>query len=232
VQQLTFSLDPASVPEGASINPTNGTFTWQPNESHGPGAYTVIIWTTDNGNPPLSNSSPVSIVVNEINEAPQIVSVNNRTAALGETISFAVGVNDNDLPAQQISFDFPDVVPAGATINATNGVFSWTANTVGTNSFSIRAIDNGSPPLYDTKNFEIVVTSQFQITSISMSNNIVRLDWSAIPGRLYSVEFKNFLDDSNWLPLTNNLLAETNSLSATDLIGTNTQRIYRIVLPP
>ena len=37
-QMLTFSLDPAGLPAGASINPSNGVFTWQPGEIHGPGA--------------------------------------------------------------------------------------------------------------------------------------------------------------------------------------------------
>jgi hypothetical protein len=187
---------------------------------------------TDNGSPPLSNSTPVTIIVNEVNTPPTLATITNRTVTLGEAVSFNVTVTDADLPAQQVAFDFAAVVPAGATIGTTNGLFSWIVNTVGTNTFAIRATDNGSPALSDTKTFDVIVTSQFQITTIAVSNNVVALKWSALSGRSYNVEYKNSLSDSNWTPLATNIVATTNSAFASDIVGTNTQRIYRIVLQP
>src|SRR6185503_3101803 len=51
-QTLTFSLD-SGAPGGASITP-GGAFTWTPDESDGPGVYSVTVRVTDNGAPVLS----------------------------------------------------------------------------------------------------------------------------------------------------------------------------------
>src|SRR5437016_5459477 len=50
--------------------------------------------------------------------------------------------------------------PAGATINASSGVFTWTPSEIqgpSTNTVTVRVTDNGSPPLSDTKSFTVVV---------------------------------------------------------------------------
>ncbi|HWN93531.1 MAG TPA: lamin tail domain-containing protein, partial [Methylomirabilota bacterium] len=232
-QQITFSLDPANSPTGAAINATNGVFTWEPAEAQGPGAYTIIVRVTDSGTPPLSNSAPVAIIVNEVNTAPVLAPITNRTVTLGETVSFNAYAIDTDLPEQDLILTFVGGgAPAGATLNPTNGFFSWIANSVGTNTLSIRVSDSGSPELNDTQTFDLVVTMQFQITTIAVSNNVVALNWAAISGRRYDVEYKNSLGDAAWTPLATNITAGTNSASVTDPIDTNTHRIYRIVLQP
>jgi hypothetical protein len=231
-QQLTFSLEPTGLPTGAAIGATDGVFAWTPSETDGPGVYTVTVHVRDNGSPALSNSAAITIHVNESNAAPTLAVITNHTATLGETVSFTASATDSDIPAQQLTYDFGNTVPAGATIGATNGTFSWTANTVGTNTFVIRASDNGVPSLNDTKTFDIVVSGSFQITTIAVSNDAVSLNWSALEGRSYSVEYKNSLSDSQWTALVTNVLATNNSASATDVVGTNTQRLYRIVLEP
>jgi hypothetical protein len=231
-QNVTFSLDPQGLPAGAAINPTNGIFTWEPVESQGPAVYGITIRATDDGTPPLSDFALITIVVNESNTPPTLTSITNRALALGEAISFTAQAADFDLPEQVLSFDFVGDVPSGATLNATNGLFSWTANMVGTNTFTVRATDSGAPALSDVKTFDIVVTASFQITRISLSNEVVTLTWNAMSGRSYAVEYKNSLADAAWLPLTTNILAASTSASATDSVGTNTQRLYRIVLEP
>jgi hypothetical protein len=58
------------------------------------------------------------------------------------------------------------------------------------------------------------------------------LHWDAVSGSSYNVEYKNSLADANWRPLLTNINVSMESASASDAIGTNTQRIYRIVLQP
>ena len=232
-QRLTFSLDAESLPAGAAINPTNGVFTWTPGETEGPGAFGITVRVTDNGTPPKSEAALIMIIVSESNQPPALAAISDRSATIGETISFTAEATDSDLPAQPIMFDFVGDVPAGATLNATNGLFSWTANTVGTNSFTIRATDNpGGPGLSDTKTFNVIVSASFQITTISVSSNVVSLNWSALAGRTYSVEYKNSLGEANWTMLVTNIVAATNNGAVNDTVGTNAQRIYRIVLEP
>ena len=231
-QQLTFSLAPQGLPAGATINPTNGLFTWQPGESQGPGVYTVTVLVTDNGTPALSNSAAITIRVNESNAAPVLVVITNRAVLLGETVSFNLSATDTDVPAQLLHFDFASTVPAGATLNATNGLFSWVANNVGTNTFLVRVTDNGFPALSDTRTFDVAVTASLTITSFAVSNEVMSLDWRAIPGRSYTVEYKNSLSEAQWKPVATNIVATNSGAFLTDPIGTNTQRIYRIVLQP
>ena len=207
-------------------------FSWQPDEAQGPGVYTMTIRVTDNGVPPLSKSDLVTIIVDEVNIAPVLASLTNRTVALGDTVSFTAPASDVDLPAQLLTFDFTNAVPGGASINATNGLFSWTANTVGTNTFTVRVTDNGPGALADTKTFDIIVTSSGLMATIGISNQIVTLNWNAISNRAYDVEFKNDLSELNWTPLATNIVATGDTASASDAVGTNTQRVYRIVLQP
>jgi hypothetical protein len=51
----TWSLD-GSDPAGASINPTNGVFSWTPACAQGSSTNLITIWITDSGSPPFSSS--------------------------------------------------------------------------------------------------------------------------------------------------------------------------------
>jgi Ca2+-binding RTX toxin-like protein len=66
---LTFSLNAGS-PEGASIDPMTGDFSWTPTEAQGPGDYEVTVVVTDDGDPALSDKETVTITVHEVNIAP------------------------------------------------------------------------------------------------------------------------------------------------------------------
>ncbi len=231
-QTLTFSLDPAGLPAGAAIGVSSGVFTWLPGEIHGPGAYTIGLRVADNGTPSLSNSALVTIIVNESNTPPTLAAITNRTVALGDTVSFIAQATDADLPAQLLTFDFASAPPAGVTLGATNGLFSWTANTVGTNTFTLRATDNGPGALSSTRIFNVVVAASGLVTTIGLSNQMVTLQWNAVVGRSYNVEYKNDLSEMVWTPLITNLLATGDSATLTDAVGTNIQRLYRIVLQP
>jgi Putative Ig domain/PKD domain/FG-GAP-like repeat len=59
---LTFGLG-TGAPQGATINPTTGAFSWTVPSSEPPGSYPVTINVTTNGTPPLSASQTFAIVV-------------------------------------------------------------------------------------------------------------------------------------------------------------------------
>ncbi|MEI7935189.1 MAG: hypothetical protein WCK27_00740 [Verrucomicrobiota bacterium] len=56
--------------------------------------------------------------------------------------------------------------------------------------------------------------------------------WSTIAGVSYQVEYSTNLSSANWINLGNIVVATNNTLSASDVISTNTQRYYRVVLLP
>jgi hypothetical protein len=77
-------------------------------------------------------------------------------------LTFTATAHDIDLPAQTLTFSLISP-PAGASINSTSGAFSWTpteAQGPGRYTITMRATDNGTPPLSDTKSFDVVVNEQ------------------------------------------------------------------------
>jgi hypothetical protein len=138
-QTLVFSLFGA--PAGASINPTTGAFSWTPSEAQGPGTYSFNVRVTDGG---ATSSAPIALTVTELNNAPAISGV-PASATVPElaAYTFTANATDIDLPPQTLTFTLVGA-PAGASIDATTGEFSWTpseAQGPGSYPFTVRVND-------------------------------------------------------------------------------------------
>ncbi|WP_221033165.1 putative Ig domain-containing protein [Actomonas aquatica] len=72
-----------------------------------------------------SDSEPVTITVNEVNEAPVLDPLGNREATELEELNFVVSATDPDIPVQSLSYSL-EGEPDGASIDPTSGVFAWT----------------------------------------------------------------------------------------------------------
>jgi hypothetical protein len=154
---LAFSLSGA--PAGASINPATGVFSWTPTEAQGPGVYTFQVRATDDGSPVLFGETTVKVTVQEVNRAPALNAIGNKTADEEAELSFTASATDPDLPANTLSFSLVGG-PAGATIDPSSGVFSWTpteAQGPGDYSFTVKVADNGSPSLSDEETITVHV---------------------------------------------------------------------------
>jgi len=157
-QALSFSLQTA--PAGAGINPTTGLFTWTPTEEQGPGVYTITVKVTDNGNPPLSDSKTFKVTVNEVNRAPTLAAIPDRTVNEGELLTFTVTATDPDVPGNTLSFVLGQDTPDGALIHKDTGAFYWRPTEEqgpGTFLITVRVTDNGLPPLDATTSFKCSV---------------------------------------------------------------------------
>ena len=144
-QQLTFSL--VGAPAGASIDPASGVFTWTPTEAQGPGTYPFTVRVCDNGNPVQCAEEQITVTVNEVNAAPVLGAIGNQTVNAGSQLSFTATATDTDIPAQQLTFSLANgtngQIPAGASIDPTTGVFTWTPTgaQVGTHTFDVCVSD-------------------------------------------------------------------------------------------
>jgi hypothetical protein len=156
-QTLTFSLDAGS-PSGATIT-AGGVFSWTATEVQGPGSYPATIRVTDNGTPALSDFEAITITVNEVNVAPILAAIGNKSGTVGVAVTFTASATDADIPANALAFSLDAGAPAGATTNATTGAFSWTPAATGTFSVTVRVADDGTPSLSDTETIEITVSS-------------------------------------------------------------------------
>jgi hypothetical protein len=133
-------------------------FTWTPTQGQtGTNAFSVIV--TDNGLPSLSATQSFKVTVLASNNPPVLVGVSNRTIAVGMTLTITNTATDPDSPPQELTFSLGTGAATNASINATNGVFTWppTQDQIGTNGFSVIVTDNGSPPLSATQSFNVTV---------------------------------------------------------------------------
>ena len=127
---LTFSLD-APAPAGATINGSTGAFSWTPTEAQGPAVIPITVRVTDSGSPALSSFESIAVAILEVNVAPVLATITNKTVSQGTLVAFTVTATDADIPANTLAFSLDAGAPAGATINASTGAFSWTPPDVG-----------------------------------------------------------------------------------------------------
>ena len=115
---------------------------------------------TDNGTPALSDSKAFSVTVNEVNTAPVLAAIANKTVNEGSLLTFTATATDADLPANTLTYSLAAGAPAGASINASTGVFSWTpTESQGGSVYNLTVVvtDNGTPALSDSKAFSVTV---------------------------------------------------------------------------
>ncbi len=122
-QTLVFSLDPGA-PDGATIDPSSGVFTWTPTEEQGPGVYPVTIRVNDSAGG--EDFKTIEITVNEVNVAPMLAPIGDQAIDEGIELKFAVLATDFDLPANTLIITLDPGAPEGATIDPSSGVFTWT----------------------------------------------------------------------------------------------------------
>jgi hypothetical protein len=68
------------------------------------------------------------------------------------------------------------------------------------------------------------------IQSLRITNGIAGITWSAVPGGMYRLQYKDSLDCSTWHDLGADISATASTISTTDLVGTTAQRFYRVLL--
>ena len=122
-QKLTFAL--VSGPDGLSVNPNTGLVLFRPTEAQGPSTNRVVVRVTDSGTPPLSATNSFTVVVLEINQAPELASVENQTVEALKPLVIRLSAKDSDLPVQKLTFGLVDG-PAGMSMDPVRGVVSWT----------------------------------------------------------------------------------------------------------
>lgn len=180
-QPLTFSLEQGA-PVGAVIHSTTGVFTWTPSEVQGPGTFVVIVKVADDAMPPGISQAVVQIEVTApmqvANRPPVLEPLPAQTVTQGQTLTFSAQASDPDGAAQQLTFSLEPGAPLGAAIAPQSGVFRWTPSSVqgpGTFVIAITVLDNGEPPLKDTKNVLITVNQRVEVLRPSISLQIARL---------------------------------------------------------
>ena len=194
------------------------------------GAATVTLTVTDPVGARASNS--FALTVRSINDAPVLGTIADRIAHEGTHLSFTVTASDADLPADSLTYTFPGPTPSGAQIDSVSGQFTWTptASHLGSNTFTVRVTDSGTPRQSDNRTFKVEVRNPPTFQSITFSSNTVHLVWSAIVGTAYQVQFTSNLNSPTWQTIPGDIVAATNPAQTSIPFAATSQRFYRLVV--
>jgi len=232
VQTVAFSLA-AGAPPNASINPVSGLVTWPTGEGTGPSTNVIGIVATDSGSPALSATGLVTVVVNEVNQAPFITPAGPFTIREGVQFAYVFTAVDPDLPTNSIRWSLGAGAPTGTAIGTNTGVFTWTPTPLqgpSTNSIQIIATDSGQPALAASR-FVTVIVRDSQgdfILSVGATNLFVGQS-NSVPVQfnagvdLATVSFSLTTDD---LRLTDWLLRNVSpQVGSASLVPSGTNRV-------
>ncbi len=151
---------------------SNRTVTITP-AAHYYGSATITVSVSDGA---ATTNTSFLLTVNQVNHAPVLAALTNYTILETVPFVFTNGATDIELPPQALTFSLSNA-PAGAVINPTNGIFTWTpteAQGPATNQITVFVTDNGSPPLADAKSFTVWVTeSNLPPVLLAQSNRTV-----------------------------------------------------------
>jgi VCBS repeat-containing protein len=126
-----------------------------------------------------SNVAMVTIHVNPINDAPELIGVpHEATADELAAMEFDANATDPDSPAQILTFSLIDA-PSGASIDPSNGIFRWTPSKEqgpGNYAFKVRVTDDGTPALFDEETVTIAVNEVNSPPTIENVPDTVSID--------------------------------------------------------
>lgn len=160
-QALNYSLQTA--PSGMLIGATTGTITWTPNETQGSATpYDVTVRVTDAGG--LFAERSFTVTVAETNTAPVLGAIGDKFGTETVLLTFTASATDSDVPAQTLTYSLEGSPPAGAMIDSSSGVFTWTPTSeqAGEYMVTVRVTDNGAGNLYDEETITITILDSNQ----------------------------------------------------------------------
>lgn len=229
---FTYSL--LGAPNGAMIGASSGVFTWTPTEAQGPGSNVMSVVVADNGVPSLSATQTFTVFVLETNSAPTLAVIADRVVHAGTLIQFTNGASDADLPSNGLIFSLQAGAPGAAGVNPGSGVFTWQtadvdANT--TNGITVLVTDDGLPNLNASRTFTATVLARPVIQAVEVSNSVVILTWSAIPGQGYRLQTNASLDAPTWGDVGADVIAPGPIGTASD-VANSVMKLYRIRVMP
>src|SRR6185503_14931957 len=129
--------------------------------------------------------------------------IGSKIIFLGQTLTFTATASDSDVPLQALNFSLFGAPPPGASITGA-GAFSWTPASIGTNSVTVRVVDNGVPPLGDFETITVEVLSAPRFATSLRNGDNLELSWSTRAGKKYAVDYKGDLNTVPWTPLWTN----------------------------
>ncbi len=155
---LTYSA--SNLPVGANFNAATRTFTWTPTYTDA-GTYSAVHFEVSDGI--ATSSEDITLTVTNTNRPPILDLIGNQSVA--ENILLSFGVSGSDPDGDSLIFAATNL-PAGATFDDINKLFSWTPSFSQSGNYSVTfSVFDGD--LYDTEVVPINVGNVNQTPSLS-----------------------------------------------------------------
>jgi hypothetical protein len=126
-------------------------------QSSDEGTYSVIV---RNGIGIVTSANAVlTVTAATANNPPVLGAIGNRTVNESATLTFTASANDPDA-GQTLAYSLDSGNPAGSSINASSGAFTWTPTEAqgGANyTITVRVTDSGTPALNDFETITVTV---------------------------------------------------------------------------
>ncbi len=142
-------------PSGSSVSGTGSGLVIIPASTFtAPGTYTITVTATDAAGNTAASTFTVSVA--EVNVAPVLDPIGPHSVVAGQQLTFTAAASDANIPAQPLTFSLSGTVPAGASIDGSMGIFTWTPATAGSYTFDVVVSDgNGGT---DSETITVTVT--------------------------------------------------------------------------
>ncbi|MEM3119124.1 MAG: tandem-95 repeat protein, partial [Nitrososphaerales archaeon] len=118
----------------------------------------TFTYTVSDGNGG-TDTATVSVTVSAVNDAPVLNAIGDKTVDELSLLTFTASATDADIPANTLTFSLVGA-PAGASINPSTGVFTWTPTEEqgpDAYTFDVVVTDNGDPNLSDSETITVTV---------------------------------------------------------------------------
>lgn len=143
-----------NLPEGATFDPATRVFSWTPTFEQS-GEFAPVFTISDPSG--LTNQQTAVITVNHVNRAPALATIAPQTVDENQLLSVQlVGADLDREDTGKLNYTGIEL-PAGAVVDLTSGVFSWTPTFEQSGSYTISAQVSDPAGLVHQESFTIAV---------------------------------------------------------------------------
>jgi hypothetical protein len=173
-------------------------------------------------------------LITGINHAPVLTPIPDQEVHAGQTLFVTNKATDMEALSQQLAFSLLNQ-PAGASIGASSGIFSWrpgAGQADSTNLVTVRVADNGAPSLMATQHFYATVGKLALpfVNSLGWSNDHFQMTVSGDYGPDYQIWRSSNLIDWELLQQFDSPVPPFNWTDPTT--ATDSALYYRVQLSP
>jgi len=176
-----------SAQTGVVIDPVTGTISWNTGEGDGGKTISVVAVATDGGVPPAVANQAFTITVEDVNDAPIIQPIASQTINAGGVLIVDADATDRDFPLQTMTYSL-EGAPAGAGINPTTGVITWSPTNEQADavySLNVRVTDSGTPSQSASLSFSVTVPPLQELDQPPVFTSVPVVLW--VKGTSYSL---------------------------------------------